>query len=253
MITVQRKEIQAIPVLEMVEQERMEEQLPLAIFLHGITNQKEKGLEPGYEMARRGMRVLIPDAFLHGERKKEEYQGTKEMAFWNIVWHSIEELPYLADHYVTEKKALANRISVTGLSMGAITTCMALAKYPWIHSAGCLMGTPDPIGFTEWVLSSHWVEGMDPVDADIDEIDQLMAPFREWSLQDEPEKLAGRPFYIWHGTEDQSVPFEQMNAFVAKNEQEDYAANIKFEYGEGAGHKVPYEIFSHMADYLAAP
>ena len=248
MITIQRKIIHGIPVLEIVESKHENEELPLAIFLHGITNQKEKGLEPGYEMAKQGMRVVVPDAFLHGERKNESYNGSKEMAFWTIVWHSIEEIPFLVDYYVAQGKAMSTRVSVTGLSMGAITTCMAVVKYPWIHSAGCLMGTPDPIGFTQWVLTSHWVEGMPPLDTD--EVSELMNPFRELSLQDAPEKIAGRPFYIWHGTSDQSVPFEQMNSFVAQIQQEEYAKNVKFEYKEGAGHKVPYQIFEEMAEYI---
>lgn len=250
MITVERKIIQDIPVLEIVDRNRENEQLPLALFLHGITNQKEKGLEPGYEMALQGMRVVIPDAFLHGERKDESYNGSKEMAFWSIVWHSLEEIPYLVDHYLSEGKVSPNGVSVTGLSMGAITTCMALAKYPWIHSGGCLMGTPDPIGFTEWIMSSHWAEGLEPMDKE--EVSELMIPFHSLSLQAEPEKIAERPFYIWHGTDDQSVPFEQMNSFIAEIENNDYAQNIKFEYNEGHGHKVPYEIFNHMAEFLGS-
>lgn len=248
MISIQRKVIHHVPVLEIVDNGKENEKVPLAIFFHGITGRKERGLEAGYELAKQGMRVVVPDAFLHGERKEEEFNGKKEMEFWTIVWHSIEELPYLVDHYVTEKLALADRVSVTGLSMGAITTCMALAKYPWIFAGGCLMGNPDPIGFTEWILTSNWVEGMEPVNKEV--AVQLMEPFRELSLQESPEKLAGRPFYIWHGTADNSVPFEQMEAFVSEIKDEPYASNMHYDYYEGHGHKVPYEIFEKMAAFL---
>lgn len=247
-IIIERKEIHNIPILEIVEASRKEQRLPLAVYLHGVTNQKEKGLEPGYELAKQGMRVIIPDAYLHGERKQEEYNGQKEMEFWSIVWRSLEELPFLVDHYVTENLAHQSRVIVTGLSMGAITTCMAMARYPWIYAGGCLMGNPDPIAFTQWILTSHWTDGMDDIDQQ--EAVALMAPFREVSLKEAPEKLAGRPFFIWHGTEDQSVPFEQMNDFVSQVEGEPYAEKMKFVYAEGHGHKVPYEVFSQMADYL---
>lgn len=249
-ITVERKLIHNIPVLELVAQDKRNERLPLAVFFHGITNQKEKGLEPGYELAKQGMRVVIPDAFLHGERKNEPYNGKKETEFWSIVWQNLEELPFLVDHYVTENLALNSCIFVTGLSMGAITTCMALVKYPWIYAAGALMGNPDPIGFTEWILSSHWVEGMGDSETNKEDLTQLMAPFRELSLKEHPETIAGRPFYIWHGTTDESVPFNQMDDFIAEIMDETYAEKINYQYAEGHGHKVPYHVFAEMADFL---
>lgn len=248
MITIERKQIEGIPVLELVEAERQGEELPLALFLHGVTNQKEKGLEPGYELARQGMRTVIPDAYLHGERRTEAYDGRKEMEFWSIVQASIREIPQIVEHYVRKGLAREDRISVTGLSMGAITTCMALAAYPWIHSAGCLMGSPDPIGFTEWILSSHWVEGFPPIPKEVAQ--EAMEPFRPYSLKAAPHKLAGRPFYIWHGTDDTSVPFEQMDAFVHEVKGKAYGENVKYEYYEGHGHKVPYEIYQHMAAFI---
>lgn len=249
MITIQRKLIHNIPVLEMVEEKRLEERTPVAVFFHGVTNQKERGLEPGYELAKQGMRVIIPDAFLHGERKAEEYNGKKEMEFWSVVWRSLEELPFLVDHYVAENLVLHSKVFVTGLSMGAITTCMAVARYPWIYGAAALMGNPDPIGFTEWILSSHWVEGLED-EVKREDVATLMAPFREVSLKDQPEKIAGRPFYIWHGTADESVPFDQMNQFIEDIEAAPYAERVEFEYAEGHGHKVPYEVFGKMAEYL---
>ena len=249
-ITIERKLIHHIPVLELVETNKKNDRLPLAVVLHGITNQKEKGLEPGYELAKQGMRVIIPDAFLHGERKNEPYSGGKETEFWSIIWRSLEELPYLVDHYVTENLALNSRIHVTGLSMGAITTCMALVKYPWIYAGAALMGNPDPIGFTEWILSSHWVDGVEDNTVNKDDVIQLMAPFRELSLKEYPEKIAGRPFYIWHGTADKSVPFEQMDGFIKEIADEAYAKKINYNYAEGHGHKVPYEVFAEMAEFL---
>lgn len=249
MISIEKKYIADIPVLEMVLDEKKGKELPLALFLHGVTNHKEKGLEPGYEMARRGMRVIIPDAYRHGERQEEIYNGRQEMEFWTIVTTSVEEIPAIVDHYTKEGLCDPKRITVTGLSMGAITACMALAAYPWIHSAGCLMGTPDPIGFTQWILSSHWAEGLPPIPQE--EAMRAMEPIRKYSLQAVPEKVDGRPFYIWHGTMDESVPFAQMDAFVNGIKDTPHGRNVEFECYEGHGHKVPYEIFRNMAVFLS--
>ncbi|MGP6139994.1 prolyl oligopeptidase family serine peptidase [Jeotgalibaca sp. A127] len=251
MIIVDKKIVNNIPVIELVKSNQIDKKIPLAIFYHGVTNQKEQGLTAGYELAQRGFRTIIPDAFLHGERKEEPYQGPKEMAFWHIELKTVEELPALVDYYVAKGLATKNQVTVTGLSMGAIATCMAFAKYPWIKAGGCLMGNPDPSSFTQWLLTSQWrsvVEGLESIDQDV--VLQAMAPFNPLSLKRAPEKIAGRPFYIWHGEEDETVPFEQMKAFVESISQEPYAKNVHFEFYEGHAHKVPYEVFVKMADYL---
>lgn len=252
MIIVDKKVVNNIPVIEMVDSNQTEKNIPLAIFYHGVTNQKEQGLTAGYELAQRGFRTLIPDAFLHGERKKDAYHGPKEMAFWQIELNTVEELPTLVDYYVAKGLTTKDQITVTGLSMGAIATCMAFAKYPWIKSGGCLMGNPDPSSFTQWLLTSQWrsvVEGLDNIDQDV--ILQAMVPFNPLSLKKGPEKIAGRSLYVWHGQEDETVPFEQMKAFMETISNEPYAQNVHFEFYEGHAHKVPYEIFVQMAEYLA--
>lgn len=249
MISIERKEIKQLPILEMVDYKLKEEKCPLVVFFHGITGQKEKSLEAGYELAQKGFRVILPDAFLHGERKNEHYDGPKEMEFWSIVWHNVEELPIIVDYYETHNLIYDGKISVAGLSMGGITTCIALAKYPWIYSAASLMGNPDPIGFTKWLVTSSWVEGMP--DIKTADIESTMAAFKPFSLQEHPEKIAGRPFYIWHGKEDNSVPFSQTEAFVSMIENKPFASQMEYDYYEGHGHKVPNDVFGKTAQFLA--
>lgn len=248
MIIIEKKIIQHIPVMEMVEEKYKNDKLPLVFFFHGLTNQKEKGLEPGYALATNGMRAVIPDAYRHGERKIEPYDGEPASEFWSVVMHNIKEFPLIVEDYVQKGLADINKISVTGLSLGGITTCVALTQFPWIHSAGCLMGSPDPIGLSHWALQSHWVEGLPPIDKE--KVDALMAPFEPLSLKKHPEAIANKPFYIWHGTADESVPFQQMQHFVRSVEEEAFATNIHFEIAAGAGHKVPYAIFESMAKFL---
>lgn len=70
MITVEHKSINGIPILEVVLTERLNEILPTVVFYHGWTNLKESSLVHGYEIAKKGFRALIPEAYLHGERSK---------------------------------------------------------------------------------------------------------------------------------------------------------------------------------------
>lgn len=252
MIVMEKKVIANIPVIEMVASELAHDTLPMALFYHGVTQQKEQSLTAGYELAQRGFRTVIPDAFLHGDRKVETYKGPKEMAFWSIQLKTIEELPILVDYYVDQKLATQDNVTVTGLSMGAIATCMAFVKYPWIKAAGCLMGNPDPLSFTQWLLTSQWrsvVENLESINQDF--IKEAMAPFTPLSMKNAPEKIAGRPLYIWHGKDDETVPYKQMSEFIAEIRDKPFAKKLQVEFYEGHAHKVPYEIFVKMSQYLA--
>ena len=64
MIVIERKVINNIPIIEMVEQDSLHKNVPSALFYHGVTNQKEQGLMAGYELAQKGFRTVIPDAYL---------------------------------------------------------------------------------------------------------------------------------------------------------------------------------------------
>lgn len=252
-IIVNEFEISNIPVIEMVEKDATNKKLPLAFFLHGFTNQKEHGLMPGYEMARQGMRVIIPDAFLHGERKDESFSESKERAFWEIEWKTVHELPDIVDYYISKGLAAKNDVSVTGLSMGGIAVCMAMVKYPWIRSAACLMGNPNPLHFTNWLLTSKWQTDREELQVISPEaIDEMMKDFIPLTLQAFPEKIAGRPFYIWHGKADDTVPFSHMQHFANEVVGKDYARQVHVDFYEGYGHKVPLEIFKKMALFLAS-
>ena len=115
MILIERKIINDIPILEIVEEDKKQETTPLVFFYHGITNQKERGLEPGYALASNGMRVIIPDAYRHGERKEEAYAGEPAAEFWSVVLKNIKELPDIVEAYVEAGLAKRGTVSVTGL------------------------------------------------------------------------------------------------------------------------------------------
>ncbi len=73
-----------------------DKELPVVIFLHGFQSAKEHNLHYAYNMAKKGLRVLLPDAHLHGARSEELDEVQLSLRFWEIVLTSIEEMNFHA-------------------------------------------------------------------------------------------------------------------------------------------------------------
>lgn len=253
MIQIKQKTIQDIPLLELVDDSIENEELPTVVFFHGWTNVKESVLVNGFELAKRGMRALLPEAYLHGERDETGHATDDNLIFWEVVAHNLQELPIILDDYLNKSMIDQNRIGVTGLSMGGITTSAALTQYNWIKAAVVLMGSPSPIPFSKWLLESNHYASVSAGDIlnnpDID-IDQTVEKLKEISLDVYPERINSRPVHFWHGTMDEEVPFELTEQFIQAHTNDTYGKNITFTIGEGVPHKVPYDISVKMAEYF---
>lgn len=245
MIEVHRKIIAGIPVLELIKENHRDELCPLVFFYHGWTNTKEAVLVNGYELAKRSMRAIIPEAIFHGERKDHLETEEHFMEFWNIVLKNIEEFSIIVDTYVEMGLASKDQVGVSGLSMGGITTCGVIAKYPWVKAGDCLMGTPCFVDFTKEMLA-----GVDENNAySPSEVDETIAQLEVLDLSLHPEKLSGRPLHFWHGTEDDTVPYQPTFDFYEKNRLEDFGKQLTFTTTND-GHKVPYQITIEMAEFF---
>ncbi|MGY3777652.1 dienelactone hydrolase family protein [Isobaculum melis] len=246
MISIQHEVVSGIPVLNVAPADKMNEKLPTVIFYHGWTNYKESVLVNGYELAKRGFRAILPEAYLHGERKESELVEEKYMEFWEVVLANIKELPLLHQHYLEKGLLDAERFGVTGLSMGGITTCAMLTQFDFIKAAVCLMGSPAPMEFSKWLLQSSWATGTKiPADT-VEQIGQL-API---DLSVQPEKINGRPVHFWHGTADELVPYKPTKDFYEHIKNEPYAKNVSFTTSKGVGHRVPYLTSVEMAEFF---
>ena len=69
MVIIKNKAIQNIPVFEVYKDENKNKVLPLIVFYHGWESRKERVLEYGYTLAKKGFRVVLPEALNHGERQ----------------------------------------------------------------------------------------------------------------------------------------------------------------------------------------
>lgn len=248
MISIKEVTIAGVPLLEIVAEEKEAHQLPTVFFYHGWTSVKESVLVNGYELAKRGFRALLPDAYLHGERATAE-TTRGNMDFWDVVVHNITEITAIKDHYVHNQLTDPEKIGVSGLSLGGITTNAMLTQFPWIKAAGVLMGTPSPIDFSKWILQSPWTEGLD-FEISEAQIEEAVEPLKNISLDLQPEKIAGRPVYYWHGTNDDLVPYSLTDSFIKQIQGKPYAANVQFETTVGGIHKVPYDVSTEMADFF---
>ncbi|MCP0887719.1 alpha/beta fold hydrolase [Ligilactobacillus sp. WILCCON 0076] len=240
-IIVIEKAMATIPVLELIDDNLATQKLPLVVFYHGWTGCKEKVLTQGYELAKKGFRVVLPDALYHGKRqegKTEEHQAE----FWKIVVQSVKEFPDLIKAY--ERTIGYTKLGVSGLSMGGITTCALIASYDWIDAGVCLEGSPHPVKFANALLKVIPKANELPKEF----VKEQLSSLDKYDLALQSEKINKRPLHFWHGTADEMVPYKLTKEFYDEIKDKPYAANVTFTTTQGAHHKVSYATTIEMAD-----
>ncbi|WP_257349187.1 alpha/beta fold hydrolase [Pseudalkalibacillus decolorationis] len=240
MILIQNDRIQnEIPVLNIAMQEKFNEQLATVIFLHGITSSKEQNLSYAYLLAEKGYRTLLPDFPLHGERTTQQSNEELQFQFWDIVLQGIAEVKIIVDHYINLDQVDSARIGVAGTSMGSITMFGALTQYDWVKTAVSLMGTPCYQEFAAFLINTIQREGKQIPFSD-EQVKEKVAGLRPFDLSKDPSRLSGRPLLIWHGQNDQVVPYVLTKNFYDSliENQSINASNIEMITDPQSGHKV---------------
>lgn len=98
-ISVRHRFIKKIPVLEVVMDELKLAPLPLVIYYHGWQSSKELVLTQARKLAKKGIRVLLPDAMNHGERRVGAISTIPAMTFWSSVQFNLAEFSQLTHFY----------------------------------------------------------------------------------------------------------------------------------------------------------
>jgi len=242
MIIVDKKKVANIPLLEVVQKELLDQAIPTVFFFHGFTSAKEHNLHYAYLLAEKNIRVVLPEADLHGERGRELSKEKLALHFWEIILKNITELAKLKEAYVSIGRTLQNQIGVAGTSMGGITTFGALCKYDWIKVAVSLMGNPAYNQFARYLVNELQSQGH-------------KIPYSEQQLEGEyqkllpvdlsmnMEKLNNRPLLFWHGKKDPIVPYTYAYDFYQKVKENylEHPDRIRFILDHHAGHKVSRE------------
>ncbi|GAE93601.1 hydrolase [Gracilibacillus boraciitolerans JCM 21714] len=250
MILISKEYWNDIPLLHIVDQEKIEQPLPTLTYIHGFTSAKEHNLPLAYLMAEKGYRVLLPDMMLHGEREQDIIAQEREMRFFEIVIQNLDDIESIYQELVTKKLLEGNRFGLAGTSMGGITTAAALTQFSWIKSAGILMGSPKITEYAEQMIGFIKSQQKE-LPMTEDQIVILMEQLKEIDLSLQMEKLFGRPLFFWHGTKDKVVPFEHAYSFYEKAiEHYKNPENIRFLKELGHGHKVSRFAIVEFANWL---
>lgn len=238
-ITIRHRWLGTIPLLECAPKDQVHDALPLIIYYHGWRSHKELNLTAARRLARLGCRVIVPDAANHGERQVP-VQGIPSQTFWQSIQSNLFEFSYIVNFF--QERQLANdQIAVAGVSMGGMTTFALLSQHPKIQVAAVLMGTPQPLAYAERLYQhAQAAQRFMPND-----YFDLIAWLENYDLSRHSERLGQRPLFIWHGRQDQRVPFAQTEAFVQQNPH----AHIHF-LAENAGHLVDIETTKAMVEFF---
>lgn len=238
-LAIRKRMVETIPVLEVVPEKLRNQALPLVVYYHGWQSAKELNLTQARYIARNKVRVILPDALNHGERR-QPVSPVISLTFWQTIHTNLFEFDYLIDYFKT-RNLYNDRLVVGGLSMGAITTYALLTHHPEIEGAVALMGTPNPVNYYKR-LYRHAVENGYSMPKDYK---SLMSWVGEYDLSNQPEILQDRPLMIWHGLQDWRVPSADAERFVEENKDLNITA-----YFENADHLVEIDTQKRAADFI---
>lgn len=241
-----------IPLLHVTPDGITNEKLPTVIFLHGHLSAKEHNLHYAYQLADKGIRVLLPDAHLHGEREEDQDAIQLSLRFWEIVLTSIEEIGII-HRMAKEKHLVEGEPAVAGTSMGGITTLGALTIYPWISSAAVMMGAANYVELANAQMTQFESRGFTlPITAE--ERANMLATLAQFDGTKKMANFNDRPVLFWHGEQDVIVPFAPTFEFYKKLKASygDAEDKLRFIHEQETGHAVSRPGMLAATEWLAA-
>ncbi len=247
MKNIRHRLINGIPVLEVVPEPLKNEALPLVVYYHGWQSAKELILTQARKISEKGIRVLLPDAMNHGERKAGNISAIPSVTFWSSIQYNLIEFSLLTRFFDHHEMIKNKKIGVGGMSMGGITTCALLTSHTEIVAAASMMGTPKPAHFAHLIIEDadrrHYYVPKD--------LNKSLSWLASYDLSLHPETLGGRPLLLWHGTEDKKLPYQDVYDFYNNIHSEIYGRQLVFLTGKGEGHRVEIETMDRTADFFA--
>lgn len=246
----EKKAISTIPVLEVYDADSSSE-MPLVIILHGFLGQKEENAEFANSLAQDGYFVVLPDAFLHGEQKKEDYE---QISMFKKVGR-IDEIflkttDYINDIIAYYGKSRANtaRIGLIGVSMGGCIIYSYLARQNKINVKAAV-----PI-----IATPYWYNHLTqaPIDIDMPEAGKFIkVDLLKTIKKIEPSNLLNNikdtPLLMLNGEADRLIPIEDVRkTYTLIKNNYDNSDNIRFIEYRGHDHIANEEMFKEAANWI---
>lgn len=247
MVEMYEETVEGIQVIHAVPAGQYQQQLPTIFFYHGFLSSKEIYSYFGYTLAKAGFRVILPDALMHGARAEKDEARTVAN-FWGILQNNIDELAILKDVFVGRGLADPQRLGVGGVSMGGMTTMAALVKFPWVKVAANLMGSGYFARLSHHLFPAY--NAGDIVSRDV--FEREVAPLLSLDIGGKAALIADVPLFVWHGEEDDVVPFAESQRLRQELSESGADANLTFISEAGAKHKVSVYALAEATAFFAA-
>lgn len=219
--------------------------LPTLLFYHGFTSSKEVYSYFAVALAQAGFRVVLPDADMHGAR----YNGDTDMRmthFWDILKNNIDEVPQL-EASLREKDWVADtRFAVAGASMGGMTALGAMARYPQLHSAACMMGSGYFMQLSQTLFPPLVARTPEQKAA----LSARLAPLAPYDPCQQLDALANRPLLLWHGEADEVVPFAETVRLARALRETQRDRQITFLSEKQIGHKITPSALTALVSFF---
>ena len=238
-----------IPLLHVYD-EAMNEQTPVVVFFHGFMSAKEHNLHYAYQLVQKGVRVILPDALLHGERFEKLSELEMNASFWKIVLNSVKELHTIYEQLKHKQLLASGKIGVAGTSMGGVVTSGSLAVYPWIQAAGICMGTTSYTKFAEHQIQEFAAKGIQ-LPMSLEEQQHLLKMLSYYNLEDKEQAWQQCPIIFWHGQRDTVVPYEMSRDFYEQHVQNREELPIEYISEPKSGHAVSRNGILQVTTFLA--
>ncbi|WP_185819777.1 serine aminopeptidase domain-containing protein [Salibacterium salarium] len=249
MLTIKDERFHNVPALHIYDTNEAENPLPTMIYWHGFSSAKEHNLHFAYQMAKNGIRIVLPEARHHGERSEGITEKQRLFKFWSIVLEGLQDIKTIRESLEEQQLIKDSRLFVAGTSMGGILTCGALAAFPWIKGGAVMMGNPAWEAYARYQIAVLKEQNDFPLSDE--EAEREVKQLVPYDLSQQPDVLGKRPLFFWHGREDNVVPYKDSYAFYEKIKQSRPISDdtITYHLEEKAVHKVSRYGMLAMTDW----
>jgi fermentation-respiration switch protein FrsA (DUF1100 family) len=179
---------------------------PCSFYLHGLGQNKETAAPFANDLIGQGIAIMALDAAYHGERAagKQPFYGTNFHRLRDGYMQTVVDYRRALDYLLTRPEIDPNRITLIGMSMGAVMGAVLAGVEARIKCPVLLVGGADRGLMSRVSQIQVWkqIRAENP-NLDFDEISRVMAPADPLNFVD---KISPRPVLMINGTKDEIVP-----------------------------------------------